>query len=133
MNVFQIIMLALGGALGVSTFWGKIKGVLSKFFTKKPDVPTPVDKGVNNSPSLSEVVVCWEHLQDELKKRGLIKAVESLVAIFPLFIEESKVNTTNLYLSPGALEDPYNWQYRDNKEPLSPSGVYVKTNEEGGQ
>ena len=52
--------------------------------------PKKPDRRHDPLDSLAEVVVCWEHLQDELKKRGLNKAAAELTSIFPLFIEAAK-------------------------------------------
>jgi hypothetical protein len=93
MNTFQMVVVGLGGLLGVSVFWGKIKDASMKLFTKKKkgddvapdgDGPHPHEPAGN---SLAGVVLCWEELQRELKKRGLNKAAEELINIFPLFIE----------------------------------------------
>ena len=81
MSTFQMIMLAVGVLVGVSTYWSQIKTLKHP---KEPDHRNyPLD-------SLAEVVVCWEHLQDELKKRGLDKAAAELTTIFQLFIEAVK-------------------------------------------
>ena len=99
MSPFQMIMLALGVLLGVSTYWEQIKSLLTKPSKVDPD-PTPEDATPEDPKkpdhrhdplgSLAEVVVCWENLQDELKERGLHKAAAELTAIFPLFIDAVK-------------------------------------------
>jgi hypothetical protein len=91
MTTFQMILLALGALLGVSAFWDQIKNFISKP-TKEADAPTPAPSDHRHDPkdSLAEVVVCWEHLQDELKQRGLNKAAAELTKIFPLFIDAVK-------------------------------------------
>ena len=109
MSPFQMIMLALGVLLGVSTYWEQIKSLLTKPSKVDPDPtpedptpedPTPEDPTPEDPKkpdhrhdplgSLAEVVVCWENLQDELKERGLHKAAAELTAIFPLFIDAVK-------------------------------------------
>ena len=99
MSPFQMIMLALGVLLGVSTYWEQIKSLLTKPSKVDPD-PTPEDPKKpdhRHDPldSLAEVVVCWENLQDELKERGLHKAAAELTAIFPLFIDAVKEEDVN--------------------------------------
>ena len=99
MSPFQMIMLALGVLLGVSTYWEQIKSLLTKPSKVDPD-PTPEDATPEDPKkpdhrhdpldSLAEVIVCWENLQDELKERGLHKAAAELTAIFPLFIDAVK-------------------------------------------
>lgn len=116
MSPFQMTMLALGVLLGVSTYWGQIKTLIKTLIkpnkvnpdlTPDPNVieqiredlrkskriledPKKPDRRHDPLDSLAEVVVCWEHLQDELKKRGLNKAAAELTSIFPLFIEAAK-------------------------------------------
>jgi hypothetical protein len=118
MSPFQMTMLALGVLLGVSTYWDQIKTLIKTLIkpnkvnpdlTPDPNViegivdtilidtgttiledPKKPDRRHDPLDSLAEVVVCWEHLQDELKKRGLNKAAAELTSIFPLFIEAAK-------------------------------------------
>lgn len=94
MTTFQMIVVALGALLGVSAFWDQIKNVIPNFTKKADDTPAPSDhEHDDKNDSLAEVVVCWEHLQDELKVRGLHKAAAELTKIFPLFIEAVKEDT----------------------------------------
>lgn len=92
MNTFQYVLLALGGLIGLSAFWDQIKDKLSNVSTPKPEPPKDKDKHITptDEGSLAEVIVCWEHLQIELKERGLNKAASELNKIFPLFIETVK-------------------------------------------
>lgn len=91
MTTFQMVLLALGALLGVSAFWDQIKNVIPSFTKKADDTPAPSDhEHSNDKDSLAEVVVCWEHLQDELKDRGLHQAAAELTKIFPLFVQAVK-------------------------------------------
>lgn len=93
MTTFQLSLLTLGVLLGASVFWDQIKSFFMKVLSNKNDQQSKLT-GENND-SLSEVIVCWENLQDELRKRGLKKAVDELTKIFPLFIEAVKEETPN--------------------------------------
>ena len=93
MTAFQIIVIGLGVLLGVGTFGGDLKSILSSILNFFKDKTTPDAPEVKTENSLSEVVICWERLQGELKERGLNKAALELSKIFPLFVEAVQEET----------------------------------------
>ena len=88
MNSFQIVMLSLAAALGVSAFgsplWTYLKNVSPIGNKRRSTLDRLEPKSQPSSPSLVEVVKEWEELRTVCKKAQLNKAVEQLDAIFPL-------------------------------------------------
>jgi hypothetical protein len=86
-------MLLIAGAIVVSMYWEKLKGVIPAP-TPKPvdeDKPKPTPEVVDHDhdkddPSLVDIVYCWENLKDMCEKAGLDKAVDELDKIFPMFV-----------------------------------------------
>lgn len=92
MNTFQMVVVGLGGLLGVSVFWDKIKTFIPTFKKKDvdPDDKDPVPHHDLVEGSLADIVACWDNLHDEMKKRGLNKAAAELTKIFPLLIQKTE-------------------------------------------
>jgi hypothetical protein len=97
MNLFQIIMVSLAAALGLSVFagpvWAYVKDVL---FIGKGDsiLLDRLDKLKPNEErkhlTLTDVVKEWEELRITCEKANLDKAVEQLDVIFPLLCQREK-------------------------------------------
>ena len=92
MNLFQIVMVSLAAALGLSAFagpvWVYLKNLLGGFNKKKlalDRLKSPeFVKDEPASPSLVDVVKEWEDLKDVCERAKLNKAVEQLDSMFPL-------------------------------------------------
>ena len=88
MNSFQIIVVSLAAALGLSVFAGPAWEYLKDVFLtagKNKSILDRLEPDVSpHSPSLVEVVKEWEDLKEVCKKAQLHQAVEQLDSIFPL-------------------------------------------------
>lgn len=89
MNLFQIIMVSLAAALGLSVFagpaWAYVKDM---FFVGKGSSILLNEK--RKHLTLTDVVKEWEELRITCEKANLDKAVEQLDAIFPLLYQREK-------------------------------------------
>lgn len=101
MTTFQMIVAGIGVLLLApltGEFWGKIKAFGKKAVKKTSDDTNPYKPKTdsNHDPtdveSLAGLVLCWESLLDELKKRGLNEASTELMKIFPMFIKDEPKN-----------------------------------------
>jgi len=93
MNTFQIVMIALAAALGLSVFvspvWSFIKdNILTKKIIPLKDLGNRSDV----EPSLVEIVNHWEVLKKACGDAELRDAEKELEAIFPLLVKRSKPN-----------------------------------------
>ena len=88
MNLFQIIMVSLAAALGLSVFAGPVWAYLKDVFltaSKNKSILDRLEPEVSpHSPSLVEVVKEWEDLKEVCRKAQLHQAVEQLDSMFPL-------------------------------------------------
>lgn len=109
MTTFQIVMVALGGLLGVSAFWDKIKAAIGNI--KLPKSPTIVDEvekidGCKDCPigcvkcdeewELVETVSQWQHLVVMCDAQGLFEAKAKLEEIFPLLVKKGDIPNENV-------------------------------------
>lgn len=96
MTTFQIVMVALGGLLGVSAFWDKIKAAAGKIkLPEKPIIkevekidPIDPDKDFIEKSELVDVVEQWQTLVEMCEAQDLHKAKSKLEEIFPLFVDK---------------------------------------------
>ena len=88
MNLFQIVMVSLAAALGLSVFAGPVWAYLKDVFltaSKNKSILDRLEPEVSpHSPSLVEVVKEWEDLKEVCRKAQLHQAVEQLDSMFPL-------------------------------------------------
>jgi hypothetical protein len=104
MTTFQIVMVALGGLLGVSAFWDKIKAaIISIGNIKSPKLPIIVDVGCPDCPiptdeawELVETVSQWQHLVEMCDAQQLFEAKAKLEEIFPLLVKKGDIPNENV-------------------------------------